>query len=248
MKSPFFLLFLAAVLLAGCSPFNIGGSGKIVTPSNTIISEARPVSGFTAIDFRTFGQVTITQGDSESLTIKGSDNIVPLIKTSVSGGVLKIQMEENVDVTGVTKDNLLTFTITVKNLNDLTVSGAGKVEMNSLTTSKLALTMSGAGQILVGKLAAEQLNVTISGVGNVEIAGETARAFVNISGAGPVTAPDLKIQTADVTISGIGSATLWVTGELTGNISGGGNISYYGNPQTKTTATGIGSFKALGAK
>jgi hypothetical protein len=80
------------------------------------------------------------------------------------------------------------------------------------------------------------------------LAGEVTKAWVNISGAGPVNTPDLKIGTADATISGIGSATVWVTDELTGNISGAENVSYFGNPQTSTTATGIGAFTSLGSK
>ncbi len=241
-------LFVAVLMLTGCGPIIIGGNGKTITPSNTIITEERTVSGFTGIDFSTFGRVVLTQGDTESLTIKGSDNIVPLVKTTVSGGTLKISMNEDVNVTGINNDNVLTFTITVKNLNNLTASGAGKITMDTLTTTNLDIAMSGAGQVMLSNLTAESLNVNLSGVGDVEIGGQVITAEIDISGAGPVNAPSLKIGTADVTISGLGSATLWVTDWLTGTISGAGNVSYYGNPQADTNATGLGHFEALGNK
>lgn len=71
---------------------------------------------------------------------------------------------------------------------------------------------------------------------------------INISGTGSVNAPDLKVKTASISISGLGNATLWVTDLLTGNISGGGSVSYSGEPQTNAISTGIGDLKSLGNK
>ena len=243
-----FFVLLVALLISGCS-FNIyPKDAKVVNPSNTVISEVRPVSGFTGINMAAFGKVIITQGDHESLTIKGSDNVVPLILTTVDNGVLVIRTENNINITGMNNENVLTFTITVKDLENLTVSGAGEATMASLSTSDLNVTMSGAGQVSVDGLAAKSLNVTVSGVGGVDLSGEANTARIDISGAGNIKAPSLKIQTANITISGIGGAECWVTGQLTGTISGGGNVSYYGNPQLDTKTPGLGTFKSLGSK
>lgn len=243
-----FILFISAMLLISCNLTINGQEVSFIEPSDTIITEERPVGSFTAIEFSTFGRLILTQGETETLAVRGSDNIVPLVKTSVSGGVLKISMDEDVNITGLNSDNVLTFTITLKSLNNVTISGAGKVEMDRLVTSDLRVELSGAGQFVLDDLMAETLDVSISGVGNVEIAGEVTTAKIDISGAGPVNCPDLKIQTAEVTISGIGGATIWVTDQLTGEISGGGSVSYYGDPHTSTQSTGIGSFKPLGEK
>ena len=251
MKTSFVLLplLLVGLLISGCSNLvKAFGNGKTITPSNVVISESRPVSNFTSIDMRALGKVTVTQGDSESLTIKGSDNIVPLITTTVQNGVLVIEMVENIHITSINSDNLLTITIVVKDLSAITVSGASLVEMDSLSTSKLAITMSGAGQASLNHLTAKSLNVTVSGLGNVEIAGEVPQATFSIPGAGNIDAHDLEIQTANITVAGLGNATMWVTGQLTGEISGGGSVAYYGNPQTSTKATGLGTFKSLGNK
>ena len=251
MKNSIVVLYLIVVvmLMTACVGLtNYVTGGNAITPSNTIVTEQRDVSGFTGIDMSTFGKMVISQGDSESLTIKGSDNIVPLVKTSVKDGVLTISTDKNIVFTGINSDNVLTFTITVKDLTDLTLSGAADVSMDALSTKDLTMVMSGAGQIKLGDLTSESLNINLSGVGNVEAAGEVTTAKIDISGAGGVKAPDLKIQTAEITISGIGGAEVWVTDELTGNISGGGNVSYYGDPQTNTTTTGVGNFEPLGSK
>ena len=80
------------------------------------------------------------------------------------------------------------------------------------------------------------------------MAGAATSATIVISGAGPIDARELRVQTADVNISGLGGATLWVTDRLTGTISGGGSVSYYGSPQTTTQTSGLGVFKSLGNK
>jgi len=246
LSKPFVILLIIAMLISGCGlikNFNL----RMITPSNVIISESRDVSGFSSIDMSTFGKVVISQGQTESLNISGSDNLVPLIKTSVSNGVLNIDSEENIGVTTL-NENKLTFTIVVKDLSSLANSGLGDFQMDTLSTTSLNITMSGAGKVQMNHLTVDSLDVNVSGLGSVELAGEAKQASINISGAGSVNAPDFKIQNANVSVPGLGSATIWVTDQLTGNISGAGSISYYGNPQTNTNASGLGSFKSLGNK
>lgn len=241
-------LILIALLMIGCSFGLIGKDAKLIHPSDVVVTEDRPVSGVTGIDMGTFGEMIITQGDSESLTIKGSDNVVPLVKTTVSNGVLALSLEKGVDFTGINSNNVLTFTITVKNLNDLAVSGAGKVTMDTLSTKDMEIVMSGAGDVKLDHLTADSLNVNISGVGPVETAGEATTAKIDISGAGNFKGSDFKVQKAEINISGIGGAEVWVTDTLTGTISGGGNVKYYGNPKVDTTTTGVGTFESMGSK
>ncbi len=221
---------------------------KTITPSEVIVSENRDVSGFTAIEFSTLGKVNIIQGDQESLNISGPDNLVPEILTNVRNSTLVIYNQENINIRPFEKDNPLTFTIVVKDLTSLEVSGLGDVQLETLSTPKLVIDMSGAGNVVQNQITTEDLNITISGLGGIEISGQAVNASIDISGAGSVSASDLQVQTADVTVSGLGGATLWVTNELTGNISGGGSVSYYGNPQTNTTASGLGQFQSLGTK
>jgi hypothetical protein len=251
MKKHFSLLSLIALslLLTGCvSVLDFVKDGKTIKASNTVMSETREASGFTAVDMRTAGRVILSQGDVESLSIRGSDNVVPLVKTSVQEGVLVIEMDKIIIVTDMDESNALTFTIGVKDLSALTVSGVGDVKMDGLTASSLKLNMSGAGRIDLAGLSVENLSLTLSGAGDVTLSGEAASAAILISGAGNIDAADLKVQTADIDLQGLGKATLWVTGKLTGSISGAGNVEYYGNPATDLKASGLGVFKSLGNK
>ena len=246
---PVLTILLAALLLTGCSNLiNSGENTTTIRASDTIISEERSVSDITGIDFSAIGQVILTQGDQESLTIQGSDNIVPLIKTPVRDGVLYIETDEPLSISGMDNKNMLILTITVKDLNKMAVSGLGDIQMDSLNTADLTMTVSGGGRLVLGQLTAENLTVSVSGLGDVDIAGEVLSAKIEIPGGGSIQAPDLKIGTADVNISGLGDATLWVTDRLTGNISGGGSVSYYGDPQVDTNVSGLGDFNPKGSK
>jgi hypothetical protein len=240
-------IILVSILLISCNFLTNLGINTI-TPSNVIISENRQVSGFNSIEFSSIGKVNIIQGDIESLNISGPDNLVPEISTTVNNGKLIIRTRENINITGLSSTNMLTFTIVVKDLASLAVSGAGDVQIETLSTPGMDVTMSGAGKVVQNQITTDNLKITISGLGGIDISGQAARAMIDISGAGSVNAPDLKIQTANVTISGVGNATLWVTDQLTGNLSGAGSVSYYGNPQTNVKSSGLGSFKSLGNK
>ncbi len=249
MKTKEFCIFLLLVsmLLLSCSVLTNAGV-KMINPSNVNISENRDVSGFNAIEFSTMGKINLMQGDKESLNISGPDNLVPEIITTVSNGTLIIKTKENITIAPLRSENPLTFTIVVKDLTSLTVSGAGDIQMETLSTPSLEINMSGAGRVQQNQITTDSLSITISGLGGIDITGQASQVTIDISGAGGVNAPDLKIQTANITISGVGGATLWVTDQLTGNISGAGGVSYYGTPQTNTNTTGLGKYQSLGSK
>jgi tellurite resistance-related uncharacterized protein len=220
----------------------------VITPSNNIISENRDVSGFSAIEFSTFGKLNIVQGDTESLNLSGPDNLVPEITTTVNNGTLVIKTRDNISVTTLSGDRMLTFTIVVKDLTSLDLSGAGDVQVETLSSPSMDLSMSGAGRVRMNQLTTNNLQVDLSGLGSLDISGNASQATIDISGAGGVNASDLKLQTASINISGLGSATVWVTDQLSGEISGAGSVSYYGSPQTSTSSSGLGQFKSLGSK
>ena len=243
----FATMIIITTLLTSCNLVNFTGV-RVITPSDVNISENREVGSFNAIDFSTWGKINILQGDKESLNISGPDNLVPEIDTTVQNGTLIIKNRDNFTINPLNSQNPLIFTIVVKELTSLDISGAGDVQVEALSTPSLAIDLSGAGSITQNQLLTDSLSINLSGVGGINITGEAATATIDLSGVGSVDAPDLKIGTADVTVSGLGGATVWVTDQLNGKISGAGSISYYGNPQLQTSTSGVGSFKALGNK
>ena len=71
-KSIVFLPLMLIVAYGACSRLtDFVPGGNAITPSDTIITEQRDVSGFTGIDMGTFGKVVITQGDDQIVDHQG---------------------------------------------------------------------------------------------------------------------------------------------------------------------------------
>lgn len=232
---------LLVSLLTACGLHIINGSG-------TILTEERPVSDFTRINFTGFGELTLIQGEREALTIQTDDNLLPYIKTTVSGETLTISFDERGWPPMMRPTQPIRFQLTMKTLTHLDLSGAGTVTAGDLTADHLTLVESGAGEIAIANLTANAVTVKMSGAGTVDLAGAVTAQTVDLSGLGAYHADDLASQTAQVTLSGAGEATVWVNERLDAEMSGAGTIRYYGSPQTSTSSTGIGNVQHLGDK
>jgi hypothetical protein len=150
--------------------------------------------------------------------------------------------------TGITSSRGLRFTVTVPNLDAVTLSGAGTITNQSLTGNELNLRVNGFGTINFNDLNVKNFNIQMNGMGTINTAGEVDSLNVQINGAGAINLPDLKAQTARITVSGLGNATVWVISQLDARVNGAGTISYYGDPSTSQTSHGIGSLRKLGPK
>ncbi|MFN8493711.1 MAG: head GIN domain-containing protein [Caldilineaceae bacterium] len=235
------LFGLLALWFAACVPTLIYGSGRVVT-------EQRTVHNFNGVTLSGSGELTILQGDDEALTIEAEDNIMPHISSDVRNGVLLLGFVHKAWFQVLEPTQSIKFTLTVKELTHLTLSGSGSVTAAQLTTDQLAAAISGAGDVAINQLRANHLTAAISGSGSANLAGKVVDQTVDISGNGQYQADNLESQTAKVTISGAGEMTLWVQKQLDADISGSGAVRYYGDPQTNTHSAGSGSFKRLGNK
>lgn len=241
IKLIFTTALLVALLLSACGLRVITGSGNVVT-------EERPVSDFTAVNFTGFGELTLVQGETTALTIETDDNLLPYIETTVSQGTLTIGFDDGISIPLLRPTQSLRYQLTVNTLTALDLSGAGTVAATTLTADDLTLVESGAGQITIDNLTADAITVEMSGAGSVDLAGEVTSQTVELSGLGTYEAGDLASQTAQVTLSGAGEATVWVSEQLDAEMSGAGTISYYGSPQLTADSSGIGKIQHLEGK
>ena len=240
-KSILVCVVLLSVLLVGCT---LPVQNTRIQGSGNLVSEERQVSGFSRVSLEGMGDVEIVVGDTESLTIEAEDNIIGRIESYVSGDTLHIGFERFINVVPTSG---ITYTLTVKDLNGIEVSGYGDVYIAALTTDNLDVEVSGGGWIAVDDLNADYLHVKLSGAGDFELSGTVDRQQINLSGAGSYKAQDLKCRIAEIDISGAGSAQLWVTETLNVNLSGVGSLQYYGDAAVDQNISGIGKVIALGA-
>lgn len=229
-------LAVAASALTGCVSFTgwstVSGSGNVTT-------ETRAVSGFDRVSVAGVGEMTVVQGDQESLTIETDDNLLPLIRSEVINGRLAVG-PRNVNLR---PSKTIRYQLQVKSLRDIDLSGAVRAEANQITTDQLGLGISGSGKIAIARLEAGTLSTRISGSGTMVVAGRAEKQDIHISGSGNHQARELKSARAEVNISGSGRASLWVTDFLKAHISGSGNVDYHGSPSVDSHVSGSGQIR-----
>jgi hypothetical protein len=226
-------------LFSACNFTVANGSGKV-------ISQERQVSGFSKVELSGIGQLIISQGTTESLTIDAEDNVLPMITTTVTGDTLHIDFKNDNFQDNVIPSKPIIYHLAVKTINAIQLSGAGTVDGANLTSDHLSVSSSGAGSVHLQSITAQSVSSEISGVGGCELSGKVTDQSANISGSGSYNAPDLESQNASVTISGAGGATVWAMSTLNVTISGAGSVSYYDNPTISKTISGIGSVTSRG--
>lgn len=227
------ILLCAVVLASGCTMYGYG-SGKV-------INQTKDVKGVNQVSLSGVGTVVLQQGNQETLTIEAEDNIVPHIQSKVDGNKLSISYDTNTPTP--TKD--VRYILTVKDMNSITISGAGKIQSTSFKTKTMTIAMDGAGNGNMAGLDLEKLIVNISGAGKIIMAGKTTEQTVTIAGAGNYQAKDLESKTATITINGAGNGAVKVSDVLNAFVDGAGEIQYLGNPQVNKQISGAGNIKQI---
>jgi hypothetical protein len=235
-------IFVILAMMFGACSINVDldleqGSGNVVT-------ETRPVSGFDKVLLNGIGDVTLVQGDVESLEIEAEDNVIEQISTEVKDNTLEIRFDKKT----VIPTKSVKFRLTMPNIHSLETQGVSNIQSDQITTDHLQISISGTGNVDIDHLNAEQLTINISGAGNLTARGKVREEKVSLSGAGNFTGDDLETQTARITISGLGRVTAWVTEQLDVTISGTGGVEYYGTPQISQQISGLGNLRHLGNK
>jgi hypothetical protein len=230
-------LSLLTLGLTGC----IGSGGwRTVQGSGTIHSESRAVAQFDKVSVSGSGELVISQGQEEALTIEADDNLLPLIKSEVTNGHLRIG-PENVNLRST---KTIRYQLKLKQIGAIHLSGSLKAETGPLKTESLDLHISGSGKIHIASLDTGGLSSHISGSGGIEVAGRAGNQNISISGSGDLQAADLACNEATVAISGSGHAALRVKETLSAQISGSGDVEYSGNPKVNSHTSGSGRVHA----
>lgn len=238
-------LIILSMMLSACQiiPFI-----NVVRGSGNVITEARSVSGFKNVRLNGAGRLIITQGSEESLQIQAEDNIMEQLVSNVTDDTLVLGYQEQNWLDTILPSRIITYTLSVINLSDLTINGAGDIEIDALQSEMVSLALNGAGQIVINNLTAASLTVNIAGTGMINISGQATSQSVKIEGAGNYQAGDLQTTSSEIEINGLGNSTVWATNTLNVTIKGGGSVGFFGNPNVTQEILGLGEINNQGEK
>jgi hypothetical protein len=208
------LLVLLVVVAAGCHHgrfAEIKGSGKREL-------QKRDVAQFTSISTEGAFTVEITCQKDLSLEVEGDDNVLQFVTSDVSGNNLRLKNTKSYSTNEPVK-----FTISVPNLDGLSVNGAGRIEIKNMNNDKFEIDTNGAPNIIVS--------------------GNTKVIDVGTNGAGKIDAHNLHASRGVVDSRGVATVDLDVADQLDITISGPAKVTYRGDPVINKTIHGPGKIE-----
>ncbi|MCX6305770.1 MAG: DUF2807 domain-containing protein [Bacteroidetes bacterium] len=237
----FSVLFLVSLflgmtsLVASCNV--IGGAHG----DGNILKEVRKVSGFDGIEVSGAFDIILKQGTTEEVTVESDANLLPIIRTEVVGGTLKIETKKPIHHVTVMK-----VYITVKDLKRIDVSGAVDIATDGrISVPELNIEASGATDSKM-EIAVQRLKLDCSGASKIKFSGSATDVNMELSGASDIFGYDMLVENYDIDISGAGNAQVNVSKKLHAEISGAGSVKYKGSPtDIDQSVSGAGSIKKV---
>lgn len=182
---------------------SIVGSGKLAEKKIELGSD--PIK---TIKLTGLGNVDISLGESNSLTIIADDNLLDVMAPETGENTLRLGVRSN---TSFQTQYAMTYKLT-------------------LSSAPETVQVSGSGNINIDGLNVENFNCKISGSGGVSLnGGQVGNQVVQISGSGDYNASTLKAGNSQITIRGSGTANVQTVDLLSVNIFGSGDCIEHGN-------------------
>lgn len=206
------LLMLLISLVAGCH-YRIHDE---VAGSGARQKQKRDVPSFTSISTEGAFDIDVVCQKPQSLEIEGDENILPLISTEVSNNILHIRNRRSYSV-----QEPVTIKISVPNLEGVSASGAGKIDVSGVKNDKFEIDASGAPSI--------------------KVSGETKVIDIDTSGAGKIDTHRLHAARAVVDSKGVSKVEVYAAEQLDVTVSGVSHVVYEGDPIVNKTVHGPGS-------
>ena len=182
--------------------------------------------------------VKLTVGEPEQATIRMDDNLTDLVDATVIDGALRLGLKPGSNV----RDATLSADVTVRNLNQLSTSGASEVTLISPPAGPaLQLDTRGSSQI-TGPMTVDHADAKVSGSGKLALSGQVRTLNLSAAGASRPLLADLAVRDLDVVLSGASQATVTVSDTLAAETTGASVLRYHGTPKiTRQQTSGASS-------
>jgi putative autotransporter adhesin-like protein len=220
IRRPTWLLWLLAGIVLGAGialAVSADHSREIPRGSGVVAEQARHVPPFRGLDLAGSNIVAVRVGGRRSVVVRGDDNLLAKVTTTVRSGRLVI------DTLGSFSTRApMRVLVTTPSLDRLALSGSGIVTAAGVRAKTFAVTLAGSGVLRAGG-SADRLVATLSGSGLADLGGLVARE-------------------ARAVAAGSGRIDVTVTRTLRASVPGTGAIFYGGDPDhVSTSVSGTGA-------
>jgi hypothetical protein len=212
-------------------------NGPQLVGSGDAATESREVGEFADIAVSGAIKLDVTVGPAVAIDITAEDNILPHVKTEVTGDRLKIFVDESYSSKLGVKVQMA-----APELRGLRASGASKTTVTDASGERFRLGLSGASECK-WKGEVDALAMKLDGGSQAKVSGTAGRLEMNCSGASKVEARDLETKTAKAKLSGASTARVNVSDDLNVEASGASSLRFSGQPTVKKNVSGASTVR-----
>jgi len=205
-------------------------------------TETRTLANFERIISTASIDVVITHGISHTARIETENISADKILTESRYGTLTISMQK-----GNYWNARARVIVSLPHIHAIHLSGTGNVIAESpIKGKKLDVQLTSSGNVTLNLLIVDELTVKLYGTGDMELGGSADEAFIKLSGSGDIQAFGLKTLRCDAEINGSGNIKVLALESIDAFVTGSGDISYKGNPNSeRTKSSGQGGIIAV---
>lgn len=201
------------------------GSILTVAPLCQAAEQTRTLPDFKSISSKGAFKLVVEVGPKQSVTIRGEDWMLAQVTTEVVGDELVLSQQKDKDRRISIGDNGVRVTITMPQLKQFQMEGAGMTELNHVS--------------------GERFELIYRGVGALGVNGKVDSFTLRAQGVGLLDARELSARRVDAVLEGVGSTSVRASETLNATVNGIGSLTYYGRPaRVNKTVGGIGSVSA----
>jgi len=223
-KLQLLIFFLIAAISLGsfssCRFHCIRGSGHQIT-------ENRKPGDYTKIDVSESFKVIVKQDSSNTVTVTADDNLLKYIRTSVTGGTLRIYTKKNMCNSGE-----MIIKVPVRMLEGLKASDVAEIVSDGKLNGKDVYLHVSDGSRITADVTATKVFIHSSDASVLELKGQASSSESELSDGSKVYAKDFVAGSAWVRSSDGSYGEFNVLNTLNVHGSDGSVIKYHGNPQT----------------
>jgi hypothetical protein len=220
----FIAIAIISLLITSC---NMNFSSGIAGNGNVTTEERDAEETFTMIKASEGLDVYITQSETASIEVEADENIISLIATDIRNGVLVIHTEKNI---GRCKSKKVRVSLPrIERI--VATSGADVYSTQTLVVENIEVKSNSGADIKI-EVEAEHVTCSTSSGADIKIAGTADSLTADASSGSDIQARDLEVRDCDASASSGADVTVTVSDKLIANSSSGGDVHYYGNPES----------------
>lgn len=178
------------------------------------------------------------QTNKQEVTVEALTEIYNVSDIKVVDGILMVNIERKPEspnrslwakIDDIKLNPTMKLYVTVKNIEELQVNGAGKViAENSIATGNIKLAVNGNGSMDID-IKGDVVTAAVTGSGSLALRGYATSIDALLAGSGNINAFNCPVETAKVKVGGSGICELNVTNLLDAVVAGSGIVKHKGN-------------------